>query len=244
MSDVITTPYYSLIPFQLQGAKFVKVAGSNLSTGDTDLYTVPTGKKALLVGSSSRSYNPSVGSITFFAQIKVSGVYYRICSNFTLTTGTGGNGQFNFSPMVLAAGEILAINTATTSGLNIWADVIEYDALDTRIVTGRVLGLANGDNTIYTVAAGKTAIRASIVGGGNALCVANGSGASRNYTYYQVPSGGSKGTTNQMSPATAINDLAAATTLQPGTMDTGDFIVVNTNSGVAGQNAWVTVYEI
>jgi hypothetical protein len=52
----------SFIYPQLTGVKFLNAFGSNLSTGDNDLYTVPTGKKAL-VCSAGRAYNQSGGNI-------------------------------------------------------------------------------------------------------------------------------------------------------------------------------------
>jgi hypothetical protein len=243
MAKIFTIPTPSLIPHQLLGAKLIKAAGSNLTIGDTDIYTVPTGKKALIQASVGRSYNPSAGNITYYTEIKVSGTYYRISSNTLLTTGTGNVGNIT-AAMVLGAGEILAINTATTNGLNVWTEIIEYDATDVRLVTGRVLSLANGDNTIYTVSAGKTAIRGNIIAGTNCLGIANSSGGARTMIIYQVPSGGSSGSTNQMTSAGSFADLSVSTVLNPGTMDTGDFIVVNTNSGLTGQTAWVTMFEV
>jgi hypothetical protein len=56
---------------------------------------------------------------------------------------------------MLNAGEILSVNTATNNGLNIWHIIYEMDA-SSPIYGGRVLGLANGDNTLFTISAGKT----------------------------------------------------------------------------------------
>lgn len=231
-------------PFGVSGAKFIKIFGSNISTGNTDLYTVPTGRKCL-VGNVAVSYQESGGNIVVYMQIKVGGSYYRISANTTVSTGTQSL-VGNSACMVLNAGESFAVNTATNNGLNFWMEAVEFDASNTSIVTGRVLALASGDNTIYTVPAGKTAFRASLyqnLNGNN--MVVNNSGGSLNYIWYLVPSGGSAGATNKIRPLTAIADKAntpVASTYP--SMSAGDFLVVNTSGGGAGQVAWVTMIEI
>src|SRR4051794_16203884 len=89
----------------LLGAKYVPLSGLNLSTGNTDLYTVPSGRKCLILAVPGRQYNTSAGSIVFFMQVKVSGTYYRLTSNTTSVTLTSSsNGAVSTVPIVLNAG--------------------------------------------------------------------------------------------------------------------------------------------
>lgn len=230
----------------MSGLKYVPIVGANLATGDTDLYTVPAGRKAL-VERFARTYNPSVGNITTYRELKVSGTYYRLESNATLTTLTGGTPNFQ-SDIVLNAGESLSVNAATTSGLNFRGGAWEFDASDTRLATSRILALVSGDNTLYTVPAGKTAwvIFASTTGNNGQVVVSNATGGSLNYYINVVPSGGSAGSTNQLYPATAIADQTILQFVGPSMLAAGDFISVNSSGPDAGshQIAWVTYYQI
>jgi len=219
-------------------------AFASVNTGDTDLYTVPTGKKAIIA--TRTLYNSSAGNITYYFQIKVSSTYYPISAATLLASGADSSSPSIPGSIVLGAGESIAVNTVTNNGLNIWMKVIEFDATFAGVKTSRILNLANGDNTLYTVPSGKTAL---ILGTNldispGTLNLSNRSGAARNITVYIVPSGGSAGTTNQIFQTTAVGSGALQQFTMNVSMDSGDFIVVNTNSGTAGQHAYVTYMEI
>lgn len=241
-------PRIAGFPPAMRDLIYVPGVGSNLATGDTDLYTVPAGKKAL-IAPLARAYNGSGGTITFYTQIKVSSTYYRISADSAPTTGTGANHDFG-AAIILNAGESLAINCATTAGLNIRYNILEFDATDARLQGARVLALASGNNTLLTVAAAKSAVG---VGGLNALIganvpsvgvvrVLNSSGGPLDYYTHVVPSGGSVGSTNRLYPATTVAAAAGTTLLTIPTMTAGDF--VNVNASGAGGTAWATYYQI
>lgn len=229
---------------QLTGVSYPRVWGSNLATGDNDLYTVPTGKKTIIHSGGMRAYNPSAGSITYYSEIKVSGSYYRTGAGVTLTTGVGENTSGLVQGILLNAGESFSVNTATTAGLNILYSAIEFDASNP-VYGGRSLALASGDNTILTVSAGKTVFFPFNLTAASHLQIGifNASGASRNYVLYNVPSGGSAGTTNQIFPTTAVADVTASSFTHGGTMNAGDFLVLNSNDGTAGQVTWCIYFE-
>ena len=234
----------------LKNAKYVPIFGSNLGTGDHDLYTVPVGRQAL-VDRVQTLYNiaGSGGSIVYFPEIKVSGTYYRVGANVTAADGAAGSSSMT-TAIVLGAGETFACNTATTAGLNVRGGVWEFDADDTRLFTARKLGLASGDNLLYTCPAGKTV--AFIQGAefvtsmSSSVQVCNNTGGSLNYYLNVVPSGGSVGPTNRLGPATAVADKAntAFNGAQP--LSPGDFISVNASGPDAGGHhiAWVTGYQL
>lgn len=242
IANAINANLFNFLP-QNASAKYIDAKGASLVTGDTDLYTVPTGKKALFFGHSA--FNASAGNISYYFQIKVSSTYYRITSVTTLATGVRTT-LSDATVIVLGAGEILSINTATTNGLNILTRVVEFDATLNGIKTSRILALSNGDNTLYTVPTGKTAL---LLGGAdmissNQVLVMNDSGANRTYNVYIVPSGGAAGTSNKVEAANTIADNVATSFTCLTTLNTGDFIVVNTDNGAATQTAWVTYAEI
>jgi len=242
IANAINATLFNLLP-QNCNAKYINAEAASVATGDNDLYTVPTGKKALFFGHSA--FNTSGGNISYFFQIKVSSVYYRITSTTTLATQVLTTLSAT-TVMVLDAGEILSINTATTNGLNVMPRVLEFDATFNGIKTSRILTLANGDNTIYTVPAGKTAMLLGSldIQSDQQIRIVNDSGGNRTYTPYVVPSGGAVATSNQINAAVTIADNVLTAFTCNTTLDAGDFIVINTDAGTATQTAWVNYAEI
>jgi hypothetical protein len=105
--------------------------------------------------------------------------------------------------------------------------------------------MANGNNTLYTVPAGKTAFMVMSYFSFQAqLFFSNNSTASRNYRAYVVPNGGSAGTTNLSLQTTAFADKLCTGYNSTHNLQAGDSIVVDTNNSTAGQHAWVFVIEI
>lgn len=232
------------VPIALPNAKYPAIVGSCLGTGNNDLYTVPASRKAVIFPQ-SRAYNPSAGNITYYHQIKVSGVYYPLSTPVTLTTGTGNSGATHNLPIVLNAGESLSLNTTTTACLNIRFNGVEYDDTEARLATSRILSLSSGNNTLMTVPALKSAYAlanslALAATTATGVAVANFSGGSLNYYINQVQSGGSVSTSNQMLPATAVGNQTSASLPGLGTMAAGDFVNVNA-SGASGV-AFITYY--
>lgn len=231
---------------KLTSVRYPNVQGQNLALGDTDLYTVPVGKKAL-VCPNGRVNNVTGGNILFSVQMKIGATYYRIGSDSNIGAGAGSNGVALGGYVVLNAGEILAVNTATTAGLNIVLSVIEYDAA-CPLSSTKFPALANGDNTIMTVPANRNYVgvnfQSDSVSSGMQVNIANDSGGSRDYIMYRVPSGDLPTSDNQMYPATASSDNTVRFESILGGLTTGDYIVVNTNAGTADQSAWITYVEI
>jgi hypothetical protein len=232
-----------ILPF-VSESNFVRISGENLAVGVNDIYTVPVGKKCLIgagiLTTANSMYNHSgVGNILWNSQLKVNGLYYVISNVFTITNGSLVNSPLTLSPIVLNSGETLSINVTTNSGLNVWGTGLEFNALNTSIVTGRILGLANGNNTTYTVPIGKSAIFTS-----TGISYINNSGVSRTYTFYQVPSGELPSIGNQVGPAVVKATGIASNAISYSSMSSGDSIVINTDAATATQIAWSTVFEI
>ncbi len=247
MTQGFTNPFGSLAPAltfigpTLPNPTFVNGFTGNAGTGDIDLYTVPAGRRAFLV--SALLYNSTGSNITANSQIKISGTYYRLNSNASVSTVAISNHGSNM--YVAEAGEIVSLHTSAT-GLNVWYRIIEFDNSLT-LYSAKLTSLANGDNTVYTVPAAKTA---QVLNGtlsqtiNGLLAIWNKSGGARTYNAFAVPSGGSSGTTNKFLNGTATTaDDVIATPGCPACLSAGDFIVLNTDAATATQFAFVTVYE-
>lgn len=227
----------------IRGAKYVTATVTNIQSGDQDLYTVPAGRKAL-----SLIYFGVGGTSTAgYFEIKISGTYYRISAASTNLGGTTNVIPIGF---LLNAGETFAINgqAGGNTGCRCWMSFCEMD-ISSNVYVARNLALSNGDNTLYTVPAGKTAC--IINGYGNIYGAAsmqpsyfNNSGSPVTVTGYIVPNGGSTGSTTTYFNATSTADAGSQTIFRPVSLQSGDFLVINTNSGTAGQTGWVNYFEM
>lgn len=234
--------YLVLGPVACPKGKGVRGSIENIGSGDIDVYTVPSGRKAIITGSTA--YNTAGTTTTLFHQIKVGGTYYRISSNSTVNTITGTN--IVLPNIVLEAAEVYAINTSQ-AGLNLALRIIEFDQ-SSPLKSPKILTLSNGNNTLYTCPSGKTAMmiasNVEIGDGGASHNYVNNSGAAKTITWNAVPSGGSPGSTNQVSASTSVNDdTRNAVSNGPVSMEPGDFIVINTSAGDATQTAWTNLIE-
>lgn len=231
---------------KLSGLAFKPQSGLSATSGTVDWYTCPTGKRAAVM---SFSYCLASGSGTITPMLKSGGIYYNLNSALTAST-IGTSGLVNL--LVLDANESFSTNQSSAT-INVWVSIMEYDS-DISLKTIKLLSLVNGNNTIYTCPAGKSAI---FMGSNICPCDAtatlprvvnywNNSGGTRNIQVYHVPSGGAASSSNLILP----NGPQAVTTgsfltnqIAQNCMNVGDFIVINTDAATATQFTWVTVLE-
>lgn len=239
---VSPTTYVNGLP--LTGASFPAIRSYATASGDVDIFTSPAGKRTLIIQGGGD--NVGGNTVAWYFELKSSGSYYRLTS--TVSSSTGALATSTAIAIILEAGESLAVNT-TASGANFVASAIQFDNTSP-MRTVKLLGPSTGNNTWYTVGAGKTAWVMSATGawGLSALYFATDSGGTRTTITCAVASGGL--TTCAVNSVNAINFLAtgassrAATGSNPGiTLNTGDFLVLNVDTGAATQIAWINVLE-
>lgn len=228
----------------LTGVKFVNTTSFNMINGTTDIYTCPAGKRAAIYNYSGQNNNGT--SQTIQVKIKVSGTYYPLIINSTMTANASGIAQPNC--IILEAGESIS---ATTNAANITyvGCAMEYDA-SCAMYTSKVLNLTSGNNTIYTCPAGKKAVLLDnklttygISSTPASVKLYNGSGGAVVHQVYLVNSGGSPATTNQFFSNTGTASAALLTVSLPAGLQAGDFVSVNSASATAGQFCWINVME-
>jgi hypothetical protein len=214
---------------------------SSLSSGDNDLYTVPPGRAAFL--GRFTIHNHSGGSVTYYIERKLQGVYQRLQSNAFVTAGQTSNaGSFTY---IFQAGETLAVNCDTDSAANFAGCVlVEFDLAGGALSSPRLSGLQAGDNTLYTVSPGKSAVGVGpdLVQTLASLSIANTTGGNVTYIVNFVRSGQSPGVANQAFKSTVATGNVSFTNLVF-SLGAGDFISINASNGLSGQFAWVTVLE-
>lgn len=235
---------YGLYP-TLTGQRWVNGYVSGAPIGVTDIYTVPANKTALL--GRAISYNnagASTGSVEAFFAIKSGGNYYQVTGSTIYTSGTQTNTVLDF---FLHSGESLAISGALASGLNVTAGIIEFDS-NVPLYRKGSLELVSGNNTLYTVPAGKSAqILDSNLGFTFVSVVHYGNygGAASLYSINLVPSGGTVGENNKFIVPTNLNAQAARVLIPAGFgLNSGDYVNLAITMGSSTQVGFVNVMEV
>lgn len=244
-SPIGATGFYGLTPLgpTLPNARFVSAFASTVGTGDVDLYTVPSGKRVLVLALNAISTTGSTGNATPI--VKIGGSYYQLGQSVSITGSALGTVFPNI--YVAEAGEIIAVNT-TTTGFNIWIRAIEFDNTGP-LFSPKLTSLSVGDNTLYTVPSGKSVfvIPLNYVAVNNPLCyIWNNSGGDRTYNTFAVPNGdvsalGNKTRNNRVVSAGTFDSIGV--TIAP-VLNSGDFFVINTDASTATQFVFTTVFEV
>lgn len=217
---------------------------NSFSTGENDVYTCPTGKKALVL--TMQFFNSSGSSPNVICKMKVSGTYYRASATTAINNGTSTSIR---AVIPLEAGDSLSLNFSTGIACNVAIAILEFDSV-APVKFVRLLGtLINGDNTLYTCPAGYTATPLSLIDfsksgstGTGSLNFANDSGGSLTLVTNVVPSGGSVSANNKFSSQAASNAAVTAPTA-PFNLEAGDFVSINSGSNSANQAAWAIFFE-
>ncbi len=226
---------------------FPKAYVNSTINGNNDVYTVPANRTAIVYGLVVANFGAN--NPNYYTQFKSGGTYFQWTAAAAVGATPANSANIGVGVFLLAAGEILSLH-ADAIGMSAWFDVIEFDSATTNITRGFITSLANGDNTLYTVPAGKTARVMPKIGVGTAanllfggVLIFNVSGGTITYTIYAIPSGGSKGVTNEIAVLTTVANLTLNTAFFSGGLGTGDFILVNASAGTATQTAMVVMIE-
>lgn len=221
--------------------KFPVAYSINTPLGDTDLYTVPANRKALVIEVVFTNPAGNSGSVSCDAEVKIAGVYHRFdFATLGATVGTYASVN-SVAPFLLAAGETFAVNT-DHAGLTVWPYIVEFDS-SVPIFDARLLSLNAGNNTLFTVPANKTVSFVAFPSAFNYplqghVWYYNLSGSNRTVQINAVPNGGSPGVGNAIFNG-AVTQRQMAQPILYGGLAPGDFINVNTDVNTATQMAWV-----
>lgn len=213
-------------------------------TGDNDVYTVPAGRKAIVVGIAF--WNISGTSPNVVGKMKVSGTYYRATATTAITSGTATTIR---GIIPLEAGDAFNLNFSAGITCNVILSIIEFDAVSP-VTIARLLGtLINGDNTLYTCPAGYTACPLTLLDisksgstGVGTYVYENESGGTLTLVTNIVASGGSASANNKIGSNSASNNAVTSPSI-PFSLEAGDFISINSGSNNANQAAFAIFFE-
>lgn len=228
----------SLAP-RLDNAYVATVQAVTTASGDLDLFTCPTGKRAYVY--SMYQWDTTGSTITHYYEVKSGGSYYRLTTNATTTTLAQNAVVVGF---ILEGGESIAIN-ATAGGLIVNGSITVFDSTS-NVKTAKVLTTSTGNNTVYTCPSGKTAtfISGGLVYNSNAGADLNfvaDAGGTRTYRWYVVPSGGSINTLTSIHNGTTANASNRGQVTSFTGMVAGTYLNLNVDTG--GGTAFATVME-
>ncbi len=244
-TSILRALYYNgHLGFDSQSISPTNIFRSNLSAGITDLFTVPAGRRFMLMSITASTTN--LTSTTSFSLLKTNSVYYRYSNSSSVTTNFPQSLATSSDNTLLEPGEIIAV-TNSLAGVNAILFGLLFPT-NSNIYTPRVLSLTSGNNTLYTCPSGKCAVGMPMAGNSSAanpnlfIFYANDSGASRTNSLYVVPSGGVADSSNVVWRKIIANTSTAS---QPcGLLFPGDSIVMSTDSTAANNWLRVTVSEI
>ena len=229
----------------LPGARTVSARVDPTSAATNTVYTVPTGKKAILLGGQV-FFNATGGGISTYWAFVRGGTAYRL-----EIAATKAADSVTFSAMngfVFSAGDILALSDAV-GGAAALASVLEFD--DTARLSSSIITAVAASNTLYTCPANTrarvlTALSMDSGNGvnGNAMQI-NQSGGAITRQAYHVPRGGAAGASNRLNVAAGVsvaNNTAAGFTV-PAALNAGDSIVIDLSGTGASQLIALTYIE-
>jgi hypothetical protein len=228
----------------LTGVKYVSGYIGNMSTGDNIMYTAPAGKRAMI--NAYNVFNANASARNFYPIWRIGGVNYKFSGVLAVSAGAMNQVATSVN-IILEPGESFGINV-TGSDVNAWARIVEYDDFTPIYAAKKVGSWSSGDNTIYTVPTGKNAILIDGVGmvaqNVTSMNYYNLSGGSRTIQWHSVPNGGSPSATTRVSGSVAVGNDTRSTQVMSHSLNSGDFIVLNTNATTNTQLAWVMVMEL
>lgn len=222
----------------LPNARYDKVAiSTSTGAGDYDAYTVPAGKKVIVMG--FHGYNSNGSNRNIYVEVYKGGVYQRLMANLAVTSG-------QITPQInvwycFEAGEKLAVNV-NGADVDISLSIVEFDnTANIKVVDIADLGASQdgiGNDILYTCPANKCAALmpvstinpAILSGNAGVVCVNTGSTTVTLALYLTETDATATANSNRFGGSTS--NAGARTTFTANTifLDEGNTIIVNTNS--------------
>lgn len=220
---------------------------SILTTGTTDIYTVPAGKKFYIYN--NRILNFSGGNILTHPELKRNSTYYRLSSNTTVNTGGQGTSGVTYG-FIFEPGDIVAFNSSVvTNGggaLTTTTDFLQGNLFNSsiRASSNFTSVFSAGNNNIYTAPSTVSAYVLSSSGDttgnvGRFFNYVNNTGLSCSVQTLMTYGGSIVG----LQGAQTIQTSMLGNLILPMAIPSCQSIILNTTSSDAGQIAWLNTLE-
>jgi len=234
-----------------QGKSTLVVQKYTVANGSSDLYTVPAGKKFIVL--MIHRVNTTGGALTASSFWKNSGNTYRInTANNTSIGATTGTTMSASLTLILEAGDIISA-TVSGSGFIFYVAGILVDS-DVPVYNKFIANTTNSETTLYEVPTGKIAYPIGLNGGyisaptnlnfASCIAVNNGGGAPA-LTLKYVPSGDVLGATHLIGSASPTDNGNAVTMGGiPYVLNAGDKLSVISSIATAGTHVRIPILEV
>ncbi len=174
------------------------------SSGTNDVYTVPAGRRALIGAFMAQVQSSTLTATMMF---KVSGTYYNGGTSGQTLTSTAKPGNLALSfPLILEAGETLAVWLSAALSVNLWPQIIEFSNVSS-VKSSKTLNLTATNVLCYTAPATKKSFildRRLNWGAPGAFAYTSTNVTSTNCYAMYVPNGQAAGTTFRIGETIAI----------------------------------------
>jgi hypothetical protein len=230
--------------------KNLAVAHATITTTGSfqTVYTCPASKRALMLATiygNNSGVTAAISPVIGVGGITITYTAFSITTtNLVLVLN-----ETNFPIPILEAGDTYGINT-NQQPIGVYVSFLEFDNTNNLKSVKKVGSWIVGDNMIYTVPGGKTAVAVfgPQVGQQSYLNFAygNASGSTATMKTNLVPSGGSPSNANLLQHSTGVGTggQQGLSSNAPILMAAGDFFSINTSLTTDPQLGFVTVMEI
>lgn len=223
--------------FPLPGLQVINANQVISSSGFNDIYTVPSGRRAILTSMWAVTQSSTVGATPAY---KIGSTYFNGAGGSVALSTTTPQNIVSLIPLILESGEVLSVYLASAISVNLWPVILEVD--NSCVIKSSKTGpLTSGNNLCYTCPAGKSAlILDPRLNFGAPSASAIGAIGSANATYLQyVPNGQSPGSTfrisNNVTSGTTGGGTSASSVMRGPSLNAGDMIYANAASSLQTQ---------
>jgi len=231
----------------MSSVRFVNISTTGLISNNYDLYTVPVGKRALVMGCSVGNNSvSSTANMSSYVQVKTNNLYYRI--NPPNTSASGSTIAFDSINFISDAGEIIGVNISLiTSQATVNMRIIEFDT-SINLRTAKNYLLTSGNNTIFISTFSSTAVsfNSSTQFGGAAPIFEymNGTSGSDVTRWFLVDSNAAVTEKYMIIASNSVASLAKSNRNAQISITSGQSLVMYSSTSAHSQVAWFTYQEL
>lgn len=237
LQPLFITPFYNDTTYLVQD---VIVTSTN-----TNVFTVPTGKKALILYYTARNTSGS-SSFTYIA-LNLSSSYYPIDTESLTSIPTDHTVSRTQSAFyVFQAGETIAVVSSVTSDIRVTIFYCVFNAAVALVSPIKYSDWVDGDNTLYTNSAYTNgmilpSVSSGIISTTNVFQLYNGTPSFVTYHFYNVPDSETTSTLYAIGSSIKIAKDTATSSDTAFCLAYGDSIVVNSTTASDTQIVYVTL---
>lgn len=218
----------------------------SLDVGRNAIYTVPSGRAAIVQGSGPLIYWGAGSSCTYFVELGLAdGSWVRSFTNQSISQSQTTTFTAQYLPPILIEGESIAINASTAASVRALLSIFEFD-LHPAIKTVRATSVEAGQNILYECPAGKMVAPVyqtpNPIGALYVMSYAYG-GSTQIYRHL-IPSGAIYDNSTRLSMSAASYSSGSSSVWNLPFMQAGDVLALECSSANSTINHFASFFEL